>query len=297
MRLMELIQSQITREAIEPLVVASVDYGHGGDIVEQQIAQVADFMKANCAKWLAETDGGRYTFFRGRREDTSKYLAFIKPVRTDRDPRDSIPLAHYAYNAMIDAVGGTANRSNSIFATSHYHDAHMYSVPDGMVSVIVPIGDYSYTWSRRWDDWNVESIEGLEKTVSRYLLHVPNIQEEAERAWEEEIDELRRKAEDTFTSEDQAYYENQIEALESHDGKFDFIDEYRDDHAHDEHMFSAYSDPNNYHAGRLREIILVNQQLSLASEMKHEVMIHCDKALYINSTFYQQVWPALGGEQ
>lgn len=297
MRLFELVAPQLITEVgrwSSPQPIAMDSDG----ISIEQITLVANYIQENCSKWLAETDSGRYTFFRGIKENTEKYLAFTLPVLTNREPRDSIRLGHDAYNAIIEAMGGTADRSNSVFAVSDYTTAKAYGAhPSGQASIIFPIGDYSYTWSKAWDDWNIDDIDTLESFVGRYMYNIPDLRADAEYAYEQLLDTLQQQAANAQTEIARGQLESEITGLETWQGKRDFIEEYIEDNNGSEAAHEAYTNPSSYNTKTLARTIMVDEDLCVAAEMKHELMIHCENVLYIDPGFYELVWAVLHGHE
>ena len=76
-------------------------------------------------------------------------LPFHRPYRANRLPKDSTNAEQQIYNAAINAAGGTATRSNSIFASGNFVQARKY----GEVYVVFPIGDFNYTYHTSIADW------------------------------------------------------------------------------------------------------------------------------------------------
>lgn len=74
---------------------------------------------------------------------------FHRPYRSNREPKDSGLYHQDFYNAAIDAAGGTANRSNSIFVSGDMVHARKY----GEVYVVFPMGDFNYTYHMGLKDW------------------------------------------------------------------------------------------------------------------------------------------------
>lgn len=288
MRLFELIQQPLI-ESVTPVSLAR------DGLTIEQATLIADYIKTNCRKWLDETNNGQYVFYRGMQENYSKYLAFIKRVRTDREPKDSLPIGHDAYNAMIEAVGGVANRTNSIFVTSVYGKARQYGVPGGQVSVAFPIGDYSYTWSTAWDDWNIETTEQLESMIGQYMYHMTDIRAEAEYWWEEEINKLEDKAVNAKTENEREQIEKELDYLQTQHGKDAFIEEHIEEE--DESIYEMFTDANNYKKEALSKILMVDRGLTQAAKTNHEVMINCDNVLYIEHGFYAVVRAILNNEE
>lgn len=110
-------------------------------LAEHTVAQ----LKQRCAPWMRDSSSlNKYVFLRGYGD--AKGFAFERATRTDRNPRDSSREMHNGMNAEIEAAGLTANRSNSVFVTSDGEAAESYSTT-GATYIVVPVGDYSYTWS------------------------------------------------------------------------------------------------------------------------------------------------------
>lgn len=108
--------------------------------------RLREFIQANCRPWL-ESYTGKETLYRGIRNVEN--LAFTRPVRQDRRPRDSDMETHQFFNHVISMAGGVANRSNSAFVTTDSRSAQEY----GTVCVVMPVGDFNYTWSPYMQDW------------------------------------------------------------------------------------------------------------------------------------------------
>lgn len=113
--------------------------------------KLGDFIKRNCQPWLRQTNRGNYAVYRGFRSLAGKPLpiAFIQSVRKNRRPMDTSVDLHKMFNLMIQMAGKKANRSNSIFVSGTRLIAEYYG-PD---FVILPIGEFHYTWSADMEDW------------------------------------------------------------------------------------------------------------------------------------------------
>lgn len=74
---------------------------------------------------------------------------FQRPFRDNREPKDSGLYHQDLYNLAIEAGGGTANRSNSIFVSGNMVHARKY----GEVYVVFPMGDFNYTFHLGIKDW------------------------------------------------------------------------------------------------------------------------------------------------
>lgn len=110
--------------------------------------KVAEFIKSKCAPWYKESNKGKVKFYRGFAKGANE-VAFTKKVRTNRRPKDSGAREHDAFNTLIKLGGGKANRSNAVFASSELFVAEEY----GQAFVVIPIGQYTYTWHNYYDDW------------------------------------------------------------------------------------------------------------------------------------------------
>jgi hypothetical protein len=129
--------------------------------VPQEPDLLADFIKQNAQPWLSQTDQGYLIVYRGLKSQLSMYggplprdrkIAFVKPIRTDRQTLNTSPASTAAFNAMIGSVSGIANRNNSAFVSSDPKVAEFY----GRVFVFIPLGDFHYTWSPKYADWYQE---------------------------------------------------------------------------------------------------------------------------------------------
>jgi hypothetical protein len=110
------------------------------------------YMQEHCQPWLSSVDPTTEIIYRGLNSSRGLEYAFTKPIRTDRNPMNTPPLMQTAFNAIIKAAGGIANRSNSAFCTSLISTAQRYSNYDEAF-IVMPIGPFHYTWSNEWRDW------------------------------------------------------------------------------------------------------------------------------------------------
>lgn len=120
--------------------------------IELVVKNLVMFIKKHAAPWLAAA--GNTPVYRGtyRVPNVNQHnqsLAFVKSVRSDREPRDSSVRMHRAFNWAIESIGGVANRSNSAFVTPSETQAEAY----GYVFVYFPLGKFHYTWSNIFQDW------------------------------------------------------------------------------------------------------------------------------------------------
>lgn len=120
-------------------------------VARKQAQKLADYLKDNCSPWLQQTNNGDLVVYRGFNDDSriKKAPAFIKAVRQNRKPRDSYLSDHNYFNEVIRRCGKKANRSNSVFVSGSMQEAEHY----GFVYIVIPIGDFNYTWSTKFSDW------------------------------------------------------------------------------------------------------------------------------------------------
>lgn len=121
------------------------------EVVLQKGQKLAEYIKQNCAPWLNAVGNPKLAVYRGFGK--SGRLAFTRPVRHDRRPRDTKQAEHKKMQMMISALGLKANRENSAFVSGCEYQASEY----GEVFVVLPIGEFNYTWSKQHRDWTEES--------------------------------------------------------------------------------------------------------------------------------------------
>lgn len=129
-------------------------FDHEDDEVKKHWNETADktaeFIKQNCKSWLMiARNNVRDIVYRGFEKIPNDYLTFTRAVRQDRAPRDSSVAIHDLYNRMIDLCDKHANRNNSVFCSGSHAMASQY----GTVYVIIPIGNFRYTWHLDCEDW------------------------------------------------------------------------------------------------------------------------------------------------
>lgn len=114
------------------------------------LSELVRFIKANCTKYLAESAGA--LLYRGTNKPVE--VAAIVSTRRDRRPTASTKEEHEVMNLAIQKAGKTANRTNSAFTTGAKNIARRY----GSVSVVIPVGDFNYTWSPMASDWYAYNV-------------------------------------------------------------------------------------------------------------------------------------------
>lgn len=86
--------------------------------------------------------------YRGLEKKITGVERVTNPV-VDRKPVDSPPFLHSNFNDIIRENNLVANRSNSIFTTGSRKMSLRYGNP----YVILPIGNFHFTWSTDFKDW------------------------------------------------------------------------------------------------------------------------------------------------
>ena len=161
MKLIDLKESSLGDE-IQNINANIDDDSIGGPEMLNQLKSLVQIIKVNCAPWLNAVSGGdlaRYVsnpFYRGNHHPRR---IFYKPVRTDREPRDSIPQVQNEINNFMQSLGAEAHRGNSAFITRDTDIAEGY----GYVFMVFPVGPVSYTWIKGMEDFTGEFNTMLRK--------------------------------------------------------------------------------------------------------------------------------------
>ena len=119
------------------------------------LGELVKFINANCQPYLRAAQGG--ILYRGTKEGvstTGEEVAKVVTARTDRKPFSSSQIEHEIMNRAIADAKLVANRSNGVFTTSNFRMAKSYGKP----AVVIPIGDFNYTWSKIAHDWFIHNV-------------------------------------------------------------------------------------------------------------------------------------------
>lgn len=137
------------------------DYG-------EQLRELSDIITEQCQPWIQEIGGMEnfydLPFYRGIKNAVSGAWE-VRPVRQDRRPSDSPKALHEFFNRIIAQSGKVANRSNSLFA---YGEPNR-TLPYGATHVVIPLGDFHYTWSTEMQDWYGNALDYV--TYSDIMNH------------------------------------------------------------------------------------------------------------------------------
>lgn len=150
-----------------PMTESIVDDEYG-----VRLREVVEIIRRRAQPWMSGY-GFRHLqkpFFRGLATSSIDAvhvgkLGFIEEVRTKRKPLHSPQLLHEFFNEVIAEAGGKANRDNSIFIAADENVIKTYGRP----YVIIPLGEYHYTWADGWTDWYARAENTIQDTPSKFL--------------------------------------------------------------------------------------------------------------------------------
>lgn len=262
---------------------------------------LANYINKNAQPWLQyiKSFGIEKALYRGVHNAPKYVYAFREQVRQDRRPKDSSLQQHQMMNAMIEAVGGTANRSNAIFTTFVRGNTIEY----GETYAVIPLGNFHYTWSPVMGDWYEDVPAALR--FSYFLRDDVNpVHAQVEKDYQRRLQAL-----ESALATDQnrgAAGEEQLDYLQ------DLITHHLSPKGRHE-WWKTWSvstiatvprnvwdtllqDPANYNTKKLSEFIKVDKGLKEASDTAHEVMLHCDQVLYVDSYLYNSLMDMINGK-
>ena len=128
---------------------------------EVSIENIRNFVVENCQPFIKEIGGIQNitskVMYRGT--NVRSDYTIIVPAYTNRKPANTSAVLHKAFSSAMDQLGIKARRDNSLFVTSVYSDAGLY----GREYVVIPIGDFSFSWSNAIDDFYLDIVDHLEK--------------------------------------------------------------------------------------------------------------------------------------
>lgn len=108
--------------------------------------------------------------YRGLETTITSVEKVTNPV-VDRKPVDSPTFLHNNFNSIIRQNNLVANRSNSIFTTGSREMSLRYGNP----YVILPIGNFHFTWSTDFKDWfKIASLRGKPELLNAQLDELSN---------------------------------------------------------------------------------------------------------------------------
>lgn len=129
------------------------------EVLKPQVEEIFKLITRECKPWFREIGDPSNKVYRGFAREPKSQI-FRKSVRQNRRPRDSKPEDHDEFNRVIGMCGKVANRSNAVFVTGEYPDAASY----GKAYVVIPIGNFNYTWHTVAEDWTANKYQILRPT-------------------------------------------------------------------------------------------------------------------------------------
>jgi hypothetical protein len=219
--------------------------------------RLVEYIRTNAAQWMQESEKGTYLAYRGLTTrsfppgnddlgDSFAEKAFTGiGSKSGRRPLDTSAIRTVAFDAIIKAAGGIATRSNSIFGTGGQASASSY----GHLFVLIPLGTYNYTWSPAHRDWTTTfGVDSIMRMVR------PEFRDAIKTMGHWDLNKMTHN--DARSSSN---YKTMIEIL---------------------------SDPASYEPSVVRQKIIADKNTwSRAVEARHEIMIHCDKVLYVEPNY------------
>jgi len=112
-------------------------------------------IKRDCQPWLAAANG--HIAYRGIRGATEDFVD--GKVNQNRRPIDIEPAIHDEINDIFQSLGFVAQRGNSLFVSGSIKQAKFYGRDTGGVFVVLPKGNFEFTWSPYIDDLNGQADE------------------------------------------------------------------------------------------------------------------------------------------
>ncbi len=258
--------------------VAHIDYA-------AMAQQVVAYMRANAKPWLAQTKNGALMVYRGIEDDRVTAHAFTQNIRQDRRPKDTDQQRHMAFNKVIAAAGGVANRSNAAFVSGDKSTAEAYGRP----FVFVPVGDFRYTWSPEYADWTQDfETYDLSELVSNVN---PKKDPQAQAYARQEIDlfikATERDIKKTKDPKVKAYLAGRLADLQNPKSEL-----YKDvvDNAlivYKEESFDK-ADNAEYDPKKAKRVVYADRDLARGIRSGYEIMLNATTGLYIDDEFYEE---------
>lgn len=119
--------------------------------VPENQSKIESVIRNHCSESLAACRSAKAVLYRGIK--TAKENQFVGKPREDRVPTSSDPQTQLRVDYAFREAGFTALRSNSLFVTSKYSDAEIYSKGENGIYVIFPVNGFTFTWSPRVNDF------------------------------------------------------------------------------------------------------------------------------------------------
>lgn len=236
-------------------------------------SEVHDYILKHAQPWLSQVNPAEFNLYRGL-SYTYKRL-FLQSMPENRQPKDTDPIRHEAYNAMIAAVGGKANRSNAIFGSPSVSHTAQYGTP----YALIPLGDFTYTLSTDWEDWtqdlDIDQLCTLLNDRSLHGVYISYFYTRSSLGSALSFDEMQKGGYRPLVLK--YVQQRTTEDLES--GRLT-----KDT---DKYSLQVLMNKNSYDVQKLQNVILVDQ--GLTSNDYNEVMLRSNKVLHIEYDFWHRV--------
>lgn len=238
---------------------------------------LADFIKKNAQPYLSQINPQSFVLYRGTDfyrapANPSEFVHFIQPSPTDRKPLDTGLARHRIFNMLIELAGGYADRSNAFFATRRTQQAGQF----GSLFVVIPLGNFRYTYSTKWRDWTNYADEAE-------LLRLFN--EETNKAIAERAKKDLQKRIAAISEKNKRL----IQDLKSY---------LKNPMSYSTYALMGYKEslikkPKSYDVEKLKKVIVADRNLQYL-EKGFEIMISTPKMLHIDYQIFERfVWPHL----
>jgi hypothetical protein len=254
----------------------------------QSMAQrLAEFLKKNARPWLDVTGWGRLTFYRGISGQYQDPLVFVQRIRQDRRPLHTRQPNHEAFNALIAAAGGVANRSNAAFVTPEKELANIY----GKVFVFMALGPIHTTFHKKWNDWTSVSMErliDLLKDKDQLLDQIPVDSQSLSDGMNKSVPKLKQHLSNLTYYQNHEWAKSRMEEIQDILADKDKLQAHVTKEIQKEVLVSSdiFSDPNAYDKTLLQDLV-VDRDLNFMATNRREVMVQAKSALLINPRFYE----------
>lgn len=244
---------------------------------EEYADRVSPIIHKECAKWINEAGPSNFVY---RGAGKWPYPVSLRDVRKDRKPKDTQLNRHAIFNQMIEEVGGTADRTNSAFVVGSPRIAREY----GTVHVVFPVGDYTYTWSPRFNDWTTD-FHFTE--MAEFVEVTPYMIETIRDAMQDRIVSIQRELQDNpeaaFLKHYLEKYQDAIEAFpEITQASEPFFDSFKLNMLHN-------GDEIDFDQEELKKVIVVDRFLTEAIKKKYtEIMVNSDQVILVEAEAFDE---------
>lgn len=138
-----------------------------GEMEALSTTEALEAVAVHCTNYISAARTAGKLLYRGLQNCSHDY--FLARPRTDRLPATTPKQVHDGFVRWMRAKGFTANRDNSVFATSDKRSAELY----GALYAIFPVNGFSFTWSPEcrdlFHDWAAEGMPNASDEIDALL--------------------------------------------------------------------------------------------------------------------------------